>query len=163
MLNMTLCFRLIPKDRSDTWPWELNCSSSFPLAVKSSTLDAPIWILLTLQIVPLFFSDPLEGSVFLVSGPNDEDDEVGKSGVFEEVMKGLHYGTKESLGCAAEMVNKNMVGLAVVRFFDGYCGWEKEQLQKEIRAEYWTVAACSSAIIGLESEVVVGFARRSLG
>jgi len=112
---------------------------------------------------PLFFGDPLEGGVFLVSGPNDEDDEVGNSRVFEEVMKGLHYGTKESLGCAAEMVKRNMVGLAVVRFFDGYCGWEKEQLQKEIRAEYLTVAARSSAIIGLESEAVVGFARRSLG
>jgi len=101
---------------------------------------------------PLFFGGPLEGGLFMLSPKEGNGDEsVGKSGVFEEVMKGLYYGTKECVGCAAEMVKRNMVGLADFRFFDGYCGWEKDQLRDEIRAGFWTVAACSPSVVGLES------------
>ncbi|GFS32455.1 tetratricopeptide repeat (TPR)-like superfamily protein [Actinidia rufa] len=97
---------------------------------------------------PLFFGGPLEEGLFLVKGGGDG---VGRSGVFDEVMKGLYYGTKESVGCAAEMVKRNVVGVGDFRFFDGYCGWDMEQLMDEVRAGYWTVAACSSSVIGLAS------------
>ncbi|XP_010675387.2 uncharacterized protein LOC104891398 [Beta vulgaris subsp. vulgaris] len=100
---------------------------------------------------PLYFGGPLEEGLFLVNGPKEGDDDVGKSGVFDEVMKGMYYGTKESVGCVAEMVKRNMIGLDNIRFFDGYCGWEREQLQEEIRAGYWTVAACSQSVIELEN------------
>lgn len=40
---------------------------------------------------------------------------VGRSGVFEEVMK-------ELLLCASEMVKKNVVGVGDLRFFYGLCG-----------------------------------------
>ncbi|GMH24933.1 hypothetical protein Nepgr_026776 [Nepenthes gracilis] len=95
---------------------------------------------------PLFFGGPLEEGLFLLSRPNG-----GSNGVFEEVMKGLYYGRKEAVGCAAEMVRRNLVGPDDFRFFDGYCGWEMEQLRGEIRAGYWTVAACGPGIIGLDS------------
>ncbi|KNA17316.1 hypothetical protein SOVF_081060 [Spinacia oleracea] len=114
---------------------------------KSTVLDASG----TFLDRPLYFGGPLEEGLFLVNGPKEEDDGVGKSGVFDEVMKGLYYGTKESVGCAAEMVKRNVIGLDDIKFFDGYCGWEKEQLQDEIRAGYWTVAACSPGVIGLEN------------
>ncbi|KAA8530406.1 hypothetical protein F0562_005115 [Nyssa sinensis] len=97
---------------------------------------------------PLFFGGPLEEGLFLV-GPKGGDDGVEKSGVFEEVVKGLYFGTRESVGCAAEMVKRNVVEVGDFRFFDGYCGWEKEQLNDEIRAGYWTLAACSPSVIGL--------------
>ncbi|CAI0453920.1 unnamed protein product [Linum tenue] len=71
-------------------------------------------------------------------------------------MKGLYYGTKETAGCAAEMVKRNMVGVGDFRFFDGYCGWETEQLKEEIDAGYWTLAACSSSVIGLDKEASFG-------
>ncbi|KAK9674495.1 hypothetical protein RND81_12G236400 [Saponaria officinalis] len=100
---------------------------------------------------PLYFGGPLEEGLFLVSSPSEGDNSVGRSGVFDEVMKGLYYGTRESVGCAAEMVKRGMIGMDDIRFFDGYCGWEKEQLQDEIRAGYWTVAACSHSVIGLET------------
>ncbi|KAK6913304.1 Protein of unknown function UPF0301 [Dillenia turbinata] len=100
---------------------------------------------------PLFFGGPLEEGLFLVNTLGRSDDGVGRSGVFEEVMKGLYYGTKESVGCAAEMIKRNMVEVGDFRFFDGYCGWEKEQLRDEIRAGYWTVAACSPSVVGLTS------------
>ncbi|XP_052195174.1 uncharacterized protein LOC127803161 isoform X2 [Diospyros lotus] len=103
---------------------------------------------------PLFFGGPLEEGLFLVVRPKEGDDSdngPGKSGLFEEVMKGLYYGTKESVGCAGEMVKRNVVGAGDFRFYDGYCGWEKEQLRDEIRAGYWTVAACSPSVIGLAS------------
>ncbi|XP_057529219.1 uncharacterized protein LOC130807863 [Amaranthus tricolor] len=113
---------------------------------KSTVLDASR----TFLDRPLYFGGPLEEGLFLINKPK-VDDNVGKSGVFDEVMKGLYYGTKESVGCAAEMVKRNVIGLDDIRFFDGYCGWESEQLQEEIRAGYWTVAACSPSVIGLDN------------
>ncbi|AEE77554.1 hypothetical protein AtNW77_Chr3g0190451 [Arabidopsis thaliana] len=101
----------------------------------------------------LFFGGPLEEGLFLVSPRSGGDNEVGKSGVFRQVMKGLYYGTRESVGLAAEMVKRNLVGRSELRFFDGYCGWEKEQLKAEILGGYWTVAACSSTVVELGSAV----------
>ncbi|KAL5167388.1 Pentatricopeptide repeat-containing protein [Glycine soja] len=113
---------------------------------------------------PLFFGGPLEEGLFLLSPKEGGGgDGVGKSGVFEEVMKGLYYGAKESVGCAAEMVKRNVIGLGDFRFFDGYCGWEKEQLRDEIRAGYWTVAACSPSVVGLGSVGSVGLWDEVLG
>ncbi|KAK9272344.1 hypothetical protein L1049_002715 [Liquidambar formosana] len=126
--------------------------------MKSTVLD----VAGTFSDRPLFFGGPLEEGVFLVS-PKEGDDGLGKSGVFEEVMKGMYYGTKESVGCAAEMVKRNVVGVEDFRFFDGYCGWEKEQLKDEIRAGYWTVAACSPNVIGLASVGSVGLWEEILG
>lgn len=131
--------------------------------MKSSTLDA----VGTFSERPLFFGGPLEEGFFLVS-PKDEninnnDGIVANSGVFEEVMKGLYYGTKGSVGCVAEMVKRNVVGVGDLRFYDGYCAWEKEQLRDEIRSGYWTLAACSSSVIGLASVGSVGLWEEILG
>ncbi|KAG6507663.1 UPF0301 protein TC_0483-like [Zingiber officinale] len=99
---------------------------------------------------PLFFGGPLEEGLFLVGprGGRNDDDGTDRSGVFEEVMQGVYYGTKESVGCAAEMVKRDVVGVKDVRFFDGYCGWEREQLAEEIRAGFWRVVACSPTVVG---------------
>ncbi|KAK1316284.1 hypothetical protein QJS10_CPA05g01814 [Acorus calamus] len=115
---------------------------------------------------PLFFGGPLEEGLFLVSpqrGGDGDDGGVGKSGVFEEVMKGVYYGTKESVGCAAEMVKRDVVGVEEFKFFDGYCGWEKEQLREEIRDGYWSVVACSPGVIGLGSVGDIGLWEEVLG
>lgn len=40
-----------------------------------------------------------------------------------------------------------------MRFFDGYCGWEKEQLKAEVLGGYWTVAACSLSVVEVGSAV----------
>ncbi|CAN0924335.1 UPF0301 protein Plut_0637 [Linum grandiflorum] len=102
---------------------------------------------------PLFFGGPLEEGLFLVRPDNDG---VGRSGVFEEVMRGLYYGTKEMAGCAAEMVKRNVVGVGDFKFFDGYCGWEADQLREEIDAGYWTLAACSNSVVGVDKEDAAG-------
>ncbi|XP_073279422.1 uncharacterized protein [Primulina huaijiensis] len=113
---------------------------------------------------PLFFGGPLEEVMFLVSPKEEGNTEiVEKSGVFEEVMKGLYYGTKESVGCAVEMVKRDMLKVGEFRFCDGYCGWDKEQLRNEIRAGYWTVAACSSGVVGLTSVERIGLWEEILG
>lgn len=111
---------------------------------------------------PLFFGGPLEAGLFLL-GPKEDGLDKSASGVLEEVMKGLYYGTRESVGCAAQMVKRNVVGVGDLRFFDGYCGWEKEQLRDEIRAGYWTVAACSPSVIGLENVGSIGLWEEVLG
>ncbi|XP_047310897.1 UPF0301 protein CHU_1773 [Impatiens glandulifera] len=115
----------------------------------------------------LFFGGPLEESVFLVrekaGGGGGDGDGVGRSGVFDEVMKGIYYGTKESVGCASEMVKRNVVGVDDFRFFDGYCGWEREQLRDEIGSGYWNVAACSPSVIGLSTIGTIGLWDEVLG
>lgn len=112
--------------------------------------------------VPLFFGGPLEDGFFLVS-PTKDDDGVKKSGVFEEVMGGLYYGTKESVGYAAKMVERNVVKAMDFRVFDGYCLWDKEQLGEEIKAGFWIVVACSPSVIGLASVGNVGLWEEILG
>ncbi|CAL9074757.1 unnamed protein product [Musa textilis] len=106
---------------------------------------------------PLFFGGPLEEALFLV-GPRG-----GEDGVFEEVMEGLYYGTKECVGCAAEMVKRDVVGAGDFRFFDGYCGWEREQLSDEIRAGFWRVVACSPSVAGVASVGSLGLWEEVLG
>ncbi|XP_013618125.1 PREDICTED: UPF0301 protein Plut_0637-like [Brassica oleracea var. oleracea] len=101
----------------------------------------------------LFFGGPLEERLFLVSPRNGEDNEVEKSGVFRQVMKGLYYGTKASVGLTAEMAKRKLVGRSEVRIFNGYCSWEKEQLKADVLRGYWTVAACSSSVVELGSAV----------
>lgn len=116
---------------------------------KSTVLD----VAGTFSDKRLFFGGPLEEGLFLVSPRSCGDNEVAKSGVFRQVMRGLYYGTRESVGLAAEMVKRKLVGRSEMRFFDGYCGWEKEQLKAEILGGYWTVAACSSSVVELGSAV----------
>lgn len=112
----------------------------------------------------LFFGGPLEDGLFLVSPERGYDNHmVEKSGVFEQVMKGLYYGTKENAGCATEMVKRNVVGIGDFRFFDGYCLWAKEQLREEIMAGYWTVAACSPSVIRLQNVGTHGLWEEVLG
>jgi len=103
---------------------------------------------------PLFFGGPLEEFFFLL-GPRAAagSDVVARTGLFEEVMPGLHYGTRESVGCAAELAKRGVVDVRDFRFFDGFCGWEREQLREEVRAGLWRVAACSPAVLGLASVV----------
>lgn len=113
---------------------------------------------------PLFFGGPLDEGLFLVSPKGEFDrDRVHKSGVFEEVMKGLYYGTKETAGCAAEMVKRNVVGIGDFSFFDGYCGWENDQLREEIMAGYWTLAASSPSVVGLHTMPTRGLWDEVLG
>lgn len=109
---------------------------------------------------PLFFGGPLE-ECFFVIGPRAAaggggDDAVARTGLFEEVMPGLHYGTRETVGCAAELAKRGVVGVRDFRFFDGFCGWEREQLRDEVRAGLWHVAACSAAVLELATVVKGG-------
>ncbi|XP_073146847.1 uncharacterized protein [Henckelia pumila] len=90
---------------------------------------------------PLHFGGPLFEGLFLVGGKQRP------SGVLDEVMKGLYYGTMESVDCAIE-TKRDLGEDGDFRFFDGYCAWESEELREEIRAGYWTVAACSPSVIG---------------
>nr|DAD34975.1 TPA_asm: hypothetical protein HUJ06_005615 [Nelumbo nucifera] len=117
----------------------------------------------TFSDLPLFFGGPVAEGLFLMGPYKGVDDGVGRSGVFEEVMGGLYYGTRESVGCAAEMVKRNVVKVGDFKFFDGCCGWEKDQLKDEIGAGYWTVAACSPSVIGLAGSSSVGLWEEILG
>lgn len=105
---------------------------------------------------PLFFGGPLEECFFLLGPREAANDVVGRTGLFEEVMPGLHYGMQESVGSAAELVKRGVANMRDFRFFDGFCAWEHEQLRDEVRAGLWRVAACSPAVLGLTSVVKGG-------
>ncbi|KAK4347802.1 hypothetical protein RND71_034141 [Anisodus tanguticus] len=75
----------------------------------------------------------------------------------------LKWETTESVGCASEMVKRDVVGLDNFRFFDGYCAWEKDQLRDEIKAGYWTSSDCDPNVIGLSMWEVLGFGKKFLG
>ncbi|KZV25021.1 hypothetical protein F511_01991 [Dorcoceras hygrometricum] len=92
---------------------------------------------------PLFFGGPYEEGLFLVN-VDRETDGPKKIGVFDEVMEGLCYGTRESVGCA----DSKLAEAQSFRFFDGYCSWERQELSDEINAGYWSLAACSPTVIG---------------
>ncbi|OVA11925.1 Protein of unknown function UPF0301 [Macleaya cordata] len=101
--------------------------------------------------MPLYFGGTFDEKLVLV-GPKKGDAKkvVRRSGVFEEVMEGLYYGTKEeSVICAAEMFKRNEIGVEDFRVFEGYCWWGKNKLKEEIRAGYWKVIACSPSVFGL--------------
>ncbi|KAG2316385.1 hypothetical protein Bca4012_067271 [Brassica carinata] len=123
------------------------------MSIKETTKSTVLDMAGTFSDKSLFFGGPLEEGLFLVSPRKGEDNEVEKSGVFKQVMKGLYYGKRESIGLAAEMVKRNLAGRSELRFFDGYCGWEKEQLEAEVLGGYWTVAACSLSVVELGSVV----------
>lgn len=132
------------------------------MSIKEMRSSPALDVIDTFSDRPLFFGGPLEEGFFLVS-PQEGKDGVGKSGVLEEVMKGLYYGSKGTVGCAAEMVKRNAVPAGDFRFFDGYCAWEREQLREEIRSGYWTVAACSPSVIGLAGVGSFGLWEEILG
>ncbi|KAL6894570.1 hypothetical protein ACP4OV_008668 [Aristida adscensionis] len=108
---------------------------------------------------PLFFGGPLEECFFLL-GPaaasGGGEAAARTAGLLEEVMPGVQYGTRESVGCAAELARRGVVGARELRFFDGFCGWERGQLREEVRAGLWRVAACSPAVLGLAAVVKGG-------
>ncbi|KZV43390.1 hypothetical protein F511_21982 [Dorcoceras hygrometricum] len=100
---------------------------------------------------PLHFGGPLFEGLFLVNGKQKQSG----VGVLDEVMKGLYYGTSESIDRAIE-TRRDMGEAGDFSFFDGYCGWESEELREEIRDGHWAVAACSPSIIGLRGAGNVG-------
>lgn len=102
----------------------------------------------TFSDCPLYFGGPLEASMFLL-----KTGDKAKLPGFEEVMPGLSFGTRNSLGEAAALVKKGILKPQDFRFFVGYAGWQLDQLREEIESDYWYVAACSSDLIcGASSE-----------
>lgn len=91
---------------------------------------------------PLLFGGPVDSEVFLVSSKKP-----GVVGVFDEVMNGVYYGGRESVGCAAELVRRDAIDLKELKFFDGCCQWEDRQLGDEIASGCWNVVACGAGVV----------------
>ncbi|MCL7046495.1 hypothetical protein MKW94_023454 [Papaver nudicaule] len=97
----------------------------------------------------LYFGGPLDDDLVLVSLKKNGDEEVmiKRSGIFEEVIEGLYYGTKQnSLCCVDEMVKRDELRVEDFRVFEGYCWWDNKKLRDEIKSGSWKVIACSPNI-----------------
>ncbi|KAI3865799.1 hypothetical protein MKX03_015891 [Papaver bracteatum] len=118
----------------------LNKPSSMTISTVIDAMDGP-----------LYFGGPLDEKLVLISYKNNSnDDEVilSRSGFFEEVIEGLHYGSKkESLCCVDEMIKRNEIGVEDFRVFEGYSEWTNKLLRVEIRTGHWKVIVCSPNIL----------------
>ncbi|KAI4332374.1 hypothetical protein L6164_017289 [Bauhinia variegata] len=106
--------------------------------MKPSNID----LATTFSDCSLHFGGPLEASMFLLKTADKL-----KSPVFEEVIPGLCFGSRNSLGGAAGLVKKGVLKPQDFRFFAGYAGWQFDQLREEIDSNFWYVAACSSSLL----------------
>ncbi|GAB4862063.1 hypothetical protein Ancab_037317 [Ancistrocladus abbreviatus] len=99
----------------------------------------------------LHFGGPLEASMFLLrTSPTGEKSKLAG---FEEVIPGLSFGARNSLEEAMRLLKKGLLKPQDFRFYDGYAGWQLDQLREEIESSYWHVAACSANLIfGATSE-----------
>lgn len=110
--------------------------------MKLSNLD----LATTFADCPLHFGGPLEASIFVLRAR-------GKTNLlgFEEVIPGVCFSARNGLEEAAVLVKKGVLEPRDVRFFEGYAGWDLNQLRGEIESHKWHVAACSSNLIFGES------------
>ncbi|KAI3865792.1 hypothetical protein MKX03_015884 [Papaver bracteatum] len=119
-------------------------------------LNKPSSMTISTVIDILYFGGPLIEKLVLASQKKNSDDDemLARSGIFEEVIEGLYYGTKqESLCCVDEMVKRNEIGVEDFRVFEGYCMCTNKILRDEIRTGHWKVIACSPNIFSpLNSE-----------
>jgi putative transcriptional regulator len=91
----------------------------------------------------LHFGGVLETSTFLL-----RTREKTQLPGFEEVVPGLYFGSRNSLDQAAGLVKKGVLKPQDVKFFQGYVGWQFDQLRDEIESKgYWHIAACSTNLI----------------
>ncbi|XP_071690389.1 uncharacterized protein [Rutidosis leptorrhynchoides] len=87
----------------------------------------------------LHFGGPLEASIFLLQS--------GGKKHFEEVVPSLCFGSRNCLDEASALVKTGVFKPQDFKFFVGYAGWQLDQLNEEIEAGLWHVAACSSNLI----------------
>ncbi|KAG6517343.1 hypothetical protein ZIOFF_020728 [Zingiber officinale] len=82
--------------------------------------------------------------------------ELAKHAVSEglgEAVSGVYFDSRNNLDDAAALVEKGVVFMPQdFVLFEGYSGWELDQLHDEIEYEYWVVASCSSHLIHEVSE-----------
>lgn len=91
----------------------------------------------------LHFGGVLETSTFLL-----RTREKTQLPGFEEVFPGLYFGSRNSLDQAAGLVKKGVLKPQDVKFFQGYVGWQFDQLRDEIESKgYWHIAACSTNLV----------------
>ncbi|WP_025762723.1 YqgE/AlgH family protein [Dyadobacter tibetensis] len=88
------------------------------------------------QDVPLYLGGPVEKNTlhFIHRRPDLIDEGV-------EIMEGLHWGG--DFEKVKIMLNMNTLSLSDIRFFIGYSGWGRGQLQDEIEAESWIITKTS--------------------
>lgn len=91
----------------------------------------------------LHFGGVLETSTFLL-----RTEKKTKLPGFDEVVPGLYFGERNSLDDAAGLVKKGVLKPQDVKFFQGYVGWQFDQLRDEIESKgYWHIAACSANLV----------------
>ncbi|XP_042385578.1 UPF0301 protein pc1755-like isoform X1 [Zingiber officinale] len=85
---------------------------------------------------------PVEANMFLLKS----SDGLLLPG-FGEAVSGVYFGSRNNLDDAAVLVKKGAFMPRDFIFFEGYSGWEFDQLLDELESEYWVVASCSSHLV----------------
>lgn len=115
---------------------EHNLNGSFGLVLNHET-DFHLSDLITKNVYPdvkVNYGGPVQRNTlhFLHTNP-----EMIKGGL--EIIKGLFWG-----GDFEEMVDKlnlGLISLNQIRFFMGYSGWDKDQLENEMKRNTWIISS----------------------
>jgi putative transcriptional regulator len=63
----------------------------------------------------------------------------------QEIMKGIYWGGDFEI--VTQLIKKNQIDLAKIRFFIGYSGWSKGQLKDELNEKTWITAKATRNLI----------------
>ncbi|XP_074584251.1 LOW QUALITY PROTEIN: uncharacterized protein LOC141840227 [Curcuma longa] len=85
---------------------------------------------------------PVEANMFLLKS----SDGLLLPG-FGEAVSGVYFGSRNNLDAAAALVKTGAFMPRDFVFFEGYSGWEFDQLLDELESGYWVVASCSSHLV----------------
>jgi putative transcriptional regulator len=90
--------------------------------------------------LPVFYGGPVQKNTihFLHQYP-----ELIPGG--QEIMKGVYWGGDFEM--VTQLVKKNELDLAKIRFFIGYSGWSKDQLNDELKEKTWLTVTATRKLI----------------
>ena len=63
----------------------------------------------------------------------------------QEIMKGIYWGGDFEI--VTQLVKNNQLDLAKIRFFIGYSGWSKDQLNEELKDKTWLTVKATRNLI----------------
>lgn len=90
--------------------------------------------------IPVFYGGPVQKNTihFLHQYP-----ELIPGG--QEIMKGVFWGGDFEM--VTQLVKKNELDLSKIRFFIGYSGWSKDQLDEELKEKTWLTVTATRNLI----------------
>lgn len=112
---------------------------------------------LTFEKIPVHYGGPVQLDTihFLHQSPELIEDGV-------EIIKGIYWGG--NFEKAIQLINEGKLAHDQIRFFIGYSGWSKQQLEAELNEKSWILSRASTGLIfKLDEDFIWKESLRKLG